>query len=249
MKKRPPEDPERFQDPLGAHIKAVSTAHAKRMERYAPVKEVYRGFYADFKPQGEEGARYLSGVEGIIGSTLKLECFEDALTFVAHDGQQIALLEGELAARLKTLLEQGWIIRCVLASIIYNAGEKSFTGNFACISYSPQLEDEVKRSLETFINSIAHRIASATRPKLELTQDQFVRVIESKGAWFLTREEPWPELPKGSVVYRRRRTLSDRLISIALEGNRGCVVASWVATVIIIGAVCFLVWFFFLSNR
>jgi hypothetical protein len=249
MKKRPPEDPERFQDPLGAHIRAVSTAHAKRMERYASVNEVYQGFYADFTPQSEEGARYLSGVEGIIGSTLKLERFEDALAFVAHDGQQIALLEGAVATWLEVLLERGWVIRCVLASIIYSAGEKSFTGNFACLSYSPQLEDEVKQSLETFIGNITHRVASATRPKLELTQEQFVRVIESKGTWFLTREEPWPELPKGSVVYRRRRTFSDRLINIALEGNRGCVVASWVATVIIIGAAIFFVWFFFLSGR
>jgi hypothetical protein len=248
MQKRPLDDSERFQDPLGAHMRAVSTAHAKRMARFAHVEEVYQAFYASFKPWDEEGARYLAGAEGIIGSALELERFDEGVSFVTRDGRRLAVLDGEVAIKLTTLLKQGWVVRCVLAYTIYRAEEKSFTGTFACISYSPQLDEEIQASLDTFISNITHRIANATHPGLDLTQEQFIRVIESKGAWFLTKEEPWPELPKGAVFYRRRRTFNDRLISTALEGNRGCVVASWVGMVVIIAAILWAIWFFFLSG-
>jgi hypothetical protein len=247
MQKRPLDDSERFQDPLGAHMRAVSAAHAKRMARFARVDEVYRAFYASFKPWDEEGTRYLCGAEGIIGSALELERLENGVGLATRDGRRLAVLGEEAATKLTALLEQDWVIRCILAYTVYSTEEKSFTGTFACIGYSPQLDEDIRASLDVFIGNITHRIANATHPGLDLTQEQFTRVIESKGAWFLTREEPWPELPKGSVFYRRRRTFNDRLISTALEGNRGCIVASWVGMAIIIAAILWAIWFFFLS--
>jgi hypothetical protein len=244
MQKLPTDDSERFQDPLGTHMRAVFDAHAKHMARFASVGEVYQGFYASFKPWDEEGTRYLAGAEGIIGSTLVLERFEEGVGFVTYDKRRLAVLDGAAATKLTTLLEQGWVVRCVLAYTVYSVEEKSFTGTFACIGYSPQLDEGIRASLDSFVNNITHRIANATHPGLGLTQEQFIRVIESKGAWFLTKEEPWPELPKGSVFYRRRRTFNDRLISAALEGNRGCAVASWVGIAIIVAAILWAIWFF-----
>jgi hypothetical protein len=218
------------------------------MEQLVPVEEVYQGFYARFKPQDKRGMDYLAGAEGIVGAKLRLSQFGDVLGFAAHDGTQIALLEEELSERLMWLREQGWVLCCVMASTMYCADDKSFTGEFAGICYHSQLDTEAKEALEVFINNIADRIAGATRPGLTLTQEQFTRVIESKGAWFLTKEEPWPELPRGVAVYRRRQTFNDRLISAALKGNKGCIVVSWIGAAIVVVIIFGVIWFFFLST-
>ncbi|MDR1082538.1 MAG: hypothetical protein LBL27_01550 [Coriobacteriales bacterium] len=236
---------ERFQDPLGAYMQTVTTAHEQHMGRFAPVDEVYQGFYATFTPQSKDGMSYLGGVEGIIGNELELKLFDEGLGFVARDGRRVALLSEHTATRLMALMEQNWVIHIVLAYTSYSAEERSFTGGFACMCYSSELEEEAKSALEVFIRNIVERIASATRPGLTLTQEQFVRVIESKGAWFLTRDEPWPQLPEGSVYYRRRKTLSDRLVGVALKGNKGCLVLSWIVLAVLAGALVLAIWFFF----
>jgi hypothetical protein len=240
-------NPERFQDPLGEHMQAAKAAHAQHMARFASVADVYQGFYASLRPQGARGASYLGGVEGIIGRALTLSLFEDGPGFIAEDGQQVATVEGQPAEKLCALLEQGWVIRCILASTTYHIEEKSFAGECACIAYSPQLDEVSQKALETFIDAITGRIAHAFRPSLALTQEQFVRVIESGGAWSLTKNEPEPTLPRGSVVYRRRRTLKDHLISVAIEGNKGCLVASWIGLGLIVAVALWAIWFFFFS--
>jgi hypothetical protein len=244
MQKRPLQDPGRFQDPLGAHAKAAAASHARHMQRYPPVADVYQAFYARFQPWGKDGMSYLGGAEGIIGSELKLEAFEEGLGFVARDGRRLATLDAEPAIRLTAVLDRGWVAHCILSSIVYCVEEKAFTGEFACICYSPQLDDDAKKALEAFTGSIVERIASATRPGLALTQEQFVRVVESRGAWFLTREEPWPELTRGSVFYRRRRTFADHLVSVALQGNKGCLVALWASMAVIVAGILWAAWFF-----
>jgi hypothetical protein len=240
--------PERFQDPLGEHMQAARAAHARHMNRFIAVADAYQGFYARLKPQGARGMSYLSGAEGIIGTTLRLRLFEGGPGFVASDGGQVAAVEGREAEKLTVLSEQGWIMRCVLANTTYSAQEKSFGGEFACIAYSPQLDEGAQKALEVFAGNITDRIAHASRPGLALTQEQFVRVIESGGAWFLTKDEPWPQLPQGTVFYRRRRTLNDRLVGAAIEGNRGCLIASWVGLVLVVAAILWAAWYFFLST-
>jgi hypothetical protein len=249
MQKQPPHNSGRFQDPLGDYMREVSAAHARRMNRLVSVVEVYQAFYARFEPRDKEGMDYLGGVEGIVGSALDLRTLEDGPGFVARDGRRVALLEGEPAEKLDALLERGWVIHCVLANTRYSAETKSFAGEFACIAYDPQLDEKAKGALEAFVEHTVDRIAHATRPGLALTQEQFTRVVESGGAWYLTKDEPWPELPRGSVFYRRRRTLSDRLVSMAIKGNKGCLVASWVATALVVAAILWAIWAVFLAGR
>jgi hypothetical protein len=247
MSNESPHSPLRFEDPLGSHMQELSLAHRQRLESFPPVASVYQGFYARFKPQNEDGMHYVGGAWGIVGSELTLTNFADGLGFAAQDGQQVALLDTRLAARLDELRERGWTVHCVLAFTIYRAAEGAFEGEFACFCYSPELTETQRQAVQTFIKHITERITGAFHPKLELSQEQFIRVLESGGAWYLTKDIPWPELPKGTVFYRRRRTFSDRLVSAGVRGNKGCLVASWGVIVLIVAALVAALWYFFFS--
>jgi hypothetical protein len=244
----PDRDSGRFQDPLGDHVRVTAAARDRWLNQYPQVNDVYEGFYARFEPRGKRGASYLGGAEGIIGTDLILKDFGAETGFVARDGQCVAVLESPFAERLSSLLRDGWVVRCILAATMYRSDERSLVGEFACIGYSPQLGEKEKQALETFVRNSTERIAGASRPVLELTQEQFVRIIESGGAWFLTGEQPWPELPKGSVFYRRRQTLTDHLTAAALKGNKGCLVASWAALALIAAAIIWALWRLFFSG-
>jgi hypothetical protein len=245
MKKSPAQPPKRFQDPLNAYIEARASVREQSKTRLANVDEVYEGWYGSFAPQDEEGKAFLGGPDGIVGTKLAFRAFDGGIGVLARDGRCVALLDEVPAARLSRVLEAGWTIHALLAYTVYCVEDKSFTGHFACVCYDPKLDARITEALEAFVRAIAERIASGATPQLDLSQEQFVRVVESKGSWYLTRDLPLPKLPEGSVFYRRRRTFNDRLVSAGLEGNKGCLVASWTGTALIALALLALVWWIF----
>ena len=248
MNKIPLHNPDRFQDPLGDYMKVARETRRQHLERYPDVREAYQGFYAGFYPLGKDGANFLSSAEGIIGSELDLRSVGSGLGFFSHDGRQISALDDALSDRLTALADAGWTIRCVLAYTLFETEKKIFSAQFACFCLGPGLSEEYRKALENFSRNMTERMASAFHPSLDLSQEQFSRVLESKGEWFLTRDESWPQLPKGTVYYRRRRTFNDRLIGAALRGNRGCSIASWIGAVIIVAAIVWAAWYFFFSG-
>jgi len=213
---------------------------------YPAAEKSYRGLYAGFDPCGEEGKTFLSGAEGIIGTELVLRQSHGGLELLTVDGRLIGIMERRDSGVLKTLLTEDWIIHCRLAYTLYVAEKKAFSAVLACFCYAPWVSEEYRKALERFIDNMADRIGSATHPSLNLSQEQFNRVLDSGGEWYLTKDEPWPELPRGSVYYRRKKTFKDQLIGIALKGNKGCLIASWAATFVIIAAIIYAIWYFFL---
>jgi len=214
---------------------------------YPAVATCYKGLYAGFDPCNKEGKTFLSGAEGIIGSELFIQLDETTLNLLTSDNRLIGTIERKNTDKLKGILDQGWTIRCRLAYTLYVAEKKTFSAQLACFCYAPWLPEEHKAALDRLVLNMTDRIASASHPSLELSQQQFNKVLDSKGEWYLTKDEPWPELPKGSVYYRRRRTYKDLLVGTALKGNKGCLVASWAATIVIIAAALFAIWRYFFS--
>jgi hypothetical protein len=240
----PLQNPDRFGDPLGDHMQAAVTARSQHLATYPQVEEVYQAFYLRFDAYGKRGQSYLGGAEGIVGTKLFVKNGDEGLGLAARDEQYIALFDGEAAEQIHPLLELGWTLHFTLAFSLYSSEGKTFTGEVACMCYSPELDGAAQSALEAFVDGITNRIGAGTHPELELTQEQFVKVVESDGAWFLTKELPYPQLPKGTVYYRRRKSVNDRLVAQALDGNKGCVVASWVGLGVVILVALLLVWLF-----
>jgi len=237
---------DRFSDPLGDHVQLLTAEQERRISKYPPVNTIYEGFYASIDPQDQEGASYLAGAEGIIGSNLELKQTPNGLVFVAQtDGRNIARPEADATTRIERALAKEWTVRCTLALITYNTASKGFHAEYACFCYDAAAKEACVKAVETFIQNSIQRITGGMHPGLALNQIQFAKVMESGGDWYLTKELPWPELEKGSVFYRRRRTATERLIAVALEHNKGCSTLSWFGLAIILVLIGWAVWFIF----
>ena len=232
-------------NPTTGKTEAARTPAKSDPQQYPAVNKSYRGFYAGMDPCNKEGNTFLSGAEGIIGTELFVRQTDPGLGLFTRDNRHIAILEKSRSNELKEMIGQDWTVHCVLAYTLYEAEKKNFSAKLACFCYAPSIAENQKDALETFIRNMTDRIASAANPSLALTQEQLNRVLDSKGAWYFAKGEPWPELPRGSVYYRRKRTYKDRLIEIALKGNKGCLIASWAAMFVVIAAIIYAIWRFF----
>jgi hypothetical protein len=182
---------------------------------------------------------FFLGAEGIIGTTVQI----DGSFVRATDGRVVACLNNDDNKRIDAHKKSGWQVIVVLALILYHNETKSPSAQLACICYSPELRD----SLGLFAKNMLFRIRKGEHPSLALTQEQFIRVLESKGSWYLTKGEPLPALPKGTIVYKKRRVWSENLVEQALRGNIGCKIANVFFWLVLAAAITFAIWWFFLK--
>jgi len=235
-----------YRDLAGERIRAAEAARKQREERFPDVAAVYDGFYFSFESTDKRSGAFLAGGEGVVGTELSLKVTEaGAVQIIARDGAVIAALEDEPAQRLQTHHANGWTIRAVLALTMYHNDENRFKTEAACFCYSSTLDEMSKHALDTFIGNITYRINKGAHPGLSLNQEQFMKVIESKGSWYLTKNAPLPPREKGMIYYKRRRTWSEYLIASASRGNRGCKIVAILFWVVLAAAIVFAIWWFF----
>ncbi|MDR2109340.1 MAG: hypothetical protein LBP28_07800 [Coriobacteriales bacterium] len=244
-----------YRDPLGERSAAASAAARAREAHFVPVASCYDGFYASFVPAGRDGEIYLAGGEGVIGSPLAFRAAvaatapeglpgaaaaapEGAATTAAaepaklgaapelqllnHAGLTIARLDADTSKRLTDHINSGWQVTLLLSLVLYSQKLRSHTAELACLCYDPAFAE----TFEAFARNIAFRVRKGDHPALALSQDQFIRVVESRGAWYLTRSEALPAREPGVIVYKRRRSLGEGLVEQAYQGKRGCKLAA-----------------------
>jgi hypothetical protein len=214
----------------------------QKLARFPAVDDAYQGFYLRFKPATPEGQRALAGSEGIIGSQLKATLTGDDpnadVCLQTLLGVTLTIPRGEFAEKIRRALLVGWSVNIVLSLVVYSKPENGFWAEAACICYDPGLGVP----LEQFSRNINYRVSKGDHPGLSLTQEQFVHVIESNGAWYLTKAIPLPELEKGEVIYKSRKAWSEYLVQAAVSGNLGCKLGAilfWLA--VAVGAI-WLIW-------
>jgi len=218
---------------------------------YPKAAEVYEGFYFRFDPQTAEGSNLLSGANCLIGTTLYpvFGVTADGMPTVqlhARLDQVIVDLDELSAKRLAQLEERGWTVHIHLSAVFYEDSRQHYTGEAAVMAYDPSsgLDNE---SFETFIGHIVSRIQDGDHPGLTLNQENFEKVIGSKGAWYLTKAVPLPRTKPGEAVFKRRMQPHEHLTEAAAEGNRGCYAGGIIFWIVVALVVIWAIWHFFLS--
>jgi hypothetical protein len=165
-----------------------------------------------------------------------------SLTTVA--GHVLAELSGEKPDILTYYLSSGWVVEATLSLVVYRPSDNSFEGEIACMCYDPGHG----ASMEPFVRNMVRRISKGDHPDLQLTADQLRRVLESSGAWCMTKGLPLPVLREGAMIYRRRMSFTEGLSRLALEGRIGCKVGIYAFWIVLLAVIVFGVWFFFLRH-
>lgn len=211
---------------MASRLEAAQKRTEALEAKYARAKEVYDGSYVLLKTLTEEGTAFFLGAEGIVGSELNLGLqakLDDAagLFILSAEGKRLAELTGEAAEKLLAHQANGWHISSFLSATFFKAADKSASAEIAFLCWAP-LPDEQEKALATFAHNIAGRLASGDRAGLYLSQEHFIQVLESDGAWYLTREDKREPLEKGTVIYKNRRTGIERVTEYALKHRVGC---------------------------
>jgi hypothetical protein len=214
---------------------------------YPKVQQVYEGFYVRFDPDDEEGYRLLAGANCIIGTNLypvfESEASDNPLVSIdARHAQHISQCDRKTSDRLNSLKRRGWVIQLNLSAVFYEESSQRFWGEAAIIAYDPQANCDLL-AIKTFINHIVKRIRGGEHPNPALSQKQFEQVLESKGAWYLTKAVPFPTTKSGEIIFKRKMSPAEHLTEAAANGNKGCMVTGILFWMVVIAAA---VWWFFL---
>lgn len=244
MNDRFSEESPSFRDPMASRMEAAQKRREELKDRFPQVEESYEGFYHYIDELDSDGSAYLLGPDGIVGSELQFNRDEYAL--LASDGTAITHLKGKTKMRLGRLIAEQWTIKPLICATYYRSDDKRASADIAFICWAP-LKDHQEQALAAFARNIAGRLASGDRADLKLTQDQLIKVIESEGSWFLTPTLKREPLERGTVVYKGRRTGTERLTAYALRHRAGCNVLATIFWLALIFLVISLVWTNFFS--
>lgn len=255
-----------YRDPMGERMEAARKRREALATQFPPVGNVYDAFYLRIKEVSKEGGGYLLGAEGIIGSPLQFDGKQMAL--LASTGVCIAKIPSKQAKRLAEHVQNGWTITAFVSMTFYRSSDKRVGADIAFLCWAPQdlapseqatdsttshapstnlLSAEQAEALSVFSSNIAQRLASGDRAELSLTQEQFVNVLKSKGTWYLTRTTKHETLEKGTVVFKSKRSGTERLTAYALQHKVGCNVLASIFWLLLIAGVILLVWNIFFS--
>lgn len=248
MKNAQSKETRSYQDPMASRMEAAqkrkAALEAGSKPNYPKVEKVYDGFYQRLDTLSEEGSRFFLSAGAPIGSKVQLD--SKGTTLFTEDGHLLAGITGKTAARLSKHAAQGWQICVLVSAVFYKAESRKASAEFAFLCWAP-LDAEQEAALVTFSDNIAHRLASGDRATLDLTQDQFIKILSSKGSWYLTPTSKRDGLPSGTVIYKNRRTGTEHLTAYALKHRRGCTLLASFFWILLLGGLAVLVWMLFFS--
>lgn len=238
------EETRSFRDPMAARLEAAQKRRESAQAQYPLSKDVYDGFYTTIKDLNAEGSRFFLGAEGIVGSELPFD--GERVALVTEDGRVLMEFTEKTKERLARHVKDNWRIKVYLSATFYRSEDQSGSVELAFICWAP-LADAEDAALEAFSGNIAHRLTSGDRAGLKLSQEKFIEVVRSDGAWYLTPTQKREPLPKGTVIYKNKRTFIERITGFALRHRLGCNILATVFWLALIAGIVVLVWQVFFS--
>ncbi|MCL2807219.1 MAG: hypothetical protein FWD27_03515 [Coriobacteriia bacterium] len=231
-----------YKDPIAPRVEAAIKHREEHEAGFAQATDNYDGFYLRLKELGEDGNRFFLGAPAIIGSRLSYSGAEAQV--LSNDGLFLAQLAGAPAERLSALHSRGWHIEVLLSATYFRAQDKSALADIAFLCWSTK-DGELNAALCAFAKGIAERFASGDRADVRLSQDQFIKILESKGAWCLTPTTKRDSIEKGTVVFKARRSGTERITAYALRHKTGCNILAILFWLALAGGIAALIWSLF----
>ena len=201
----------------------------------------YFGTYARFDTASKKDAAVLLGADNLVGDVFDIE-------FVTEDGVRTAWMKNRFGAmvgffepgtsRDLSLCEaRGFRMQALLSFIAYSESPApgEYWGEAAIICYDPKDAE----AFECFTGNIAARMMDGIRPEVDLGEQGYAKVVESKGTWKPTKTVSLPSKQAGVAILKTRRSVSEKMIEQGRKGNKGCYILSWVFLLALIAGIIF----------
>lgn len=219
----------------------------------------YLGLYLVAHEVTSDESKHLSSNESVIGAEVVLvfdEVAQDGGTgsdegkpehpglvcVQSKRGYALGAFDAADSATIRKAHDGGMVCRAFVSAVLYTEERNGFHAEFAVICH-PADESAI---WEPYCVTAAKAIARGEHPDIKLSPKEITRVVQSGGEWFPVDEMERAKLPKGTVYFKKRRSVADSLVNLAVSGNRGCRVAGilfWIALALL---VIFLVWVYVL---
>lgn len=210
--------------------------------------DVYLGDYITIDDVTKEESERLASNECMVGApvTLKAQGDDGIYEVVDSAGNSIGRIKPKNRLAIKNAFENDWTCHCWLSLVYFVDAEKLFHGEIVYQFHKvkpSQTADEA--ALCAFEEGIGEMLAAGKRPVVKLTGNQYDDIVENGGTFRPTDEEPLPFSTKrgsGVAVFKRKRSVSDKMAMAALDHNPGCRIAMVAVMLVIVCVIAFFVW-------
>lgn len=209
--------------------------------------DVYIGGYLPIDEVTKEESERLASNACVVGMPLELvyQAEDNSFRLRLPNGDSLGTVHPKNKLAIREAIEESWTRFCWLSLVYYDNDAKKFGGEvvFQMFHVKPSQTTE-QANLEAYARKTADRLASGKRPDVVLTGDSWDQVVET-GDWEADKSEPLPIDTKrnsGKVIFKRKRSLSDKLAMAAIERKPGCHVALVAAVIVVALVVLFIVW-------
>ena len=203
----------------------------------------YFGTYARFDTKSKKDAAVLLGADSLVGDRYDI-------VFEQQDGQTIAwfrnkfganagFLDAATSRRLSICKARSWTMRAYLSFVAFTDSPEPghYWGQVAIVCNDPRYDNAV----DAFCERVAALLADGVRPDVSLSASGIDSVLVNDGSWMTEARTPMPDSKHGTVVLKRRRSTSEKLIEQGRKGNKGCYVFSWAVIIIVIALVVYVI--------
>ena len=210
--------------------------------------DVYLGDYITIDDVTKEESERLASNECMVGAPVTLKPHGDDGIYEVMDsaGNSIGRIKPKNRLAIKNAFENEWTCHCWLSLVYYVEADKLFHAEIVYQFHkvkASQTTDEA--ALCSYEEGISEMLASGKRPVVKLTGNQYDEIVEGGGAFRPTEEEPLPFSTKrgsGVAVFKRKRSVSDKMALAALNHNPGCRIGMIAAILVVIIVVAVFVW-------
>ena len=205
--------------------------------------DIYVGDYLLLDEVDAKESERLASNLCIVGMPLQISYLADTDTFkvLLPSGESIGTAHPtKNRLIMRSALDEGWTCKAWLSLVFYNNDTKCFQAEIVYQFYNlKKSQTAEQQALDSFAQHTSERLASGLRPDVSLTGTAYETVIET-GDWYDGSKKPLPidtKRSSGMVVFKRKRSIADKVAIAAMEHNPGCRIALIVAAVIIVAII------------
>lgn len=201
----------------------------------------YFGTYARFDTVSKKEAAQLVGADNLVGDLFSIEFDEEERSakawLVNRFGAKIGFLDPAISRRLSICQARAWTLRAYLSFIAFTDSPEPghYWGQVALICNDSHFDDAV----DAFARRVADLMSEGIRPDVDLGERGVDAVIANDGTWMTEVRTPFPDKVHGTVIMKKRRKMSEKMIEEGRKGNKGCYVVSWAFIIIVVAAIIY----------